>query len=136
MHASSSSSRAGVRADTRSASVTTTTAASGGLAGDEGPPGVDPVPRHAGRLQPRPVGLSLQDIDLQLMGFPNLLAALQTGGVDVGCEVEPFLTQSLDSGSVAVFKRGEEIVPGAQLSILARKREPKCSGCSRSACPR
>jgi ABC-type amino acid transport substrate-binding protein len=50
----------------------------------------------------RPAGLSLADVDLQLMGFPNLLTALQTGGVDVGWEVEPFLSQSLGSGSARI----------------------------------
>ena len=64
-------------------------------------------------------GLSLADVDLQLMGFPNMLPALLNGSIDAGWEIEFFLTQAIDSGSVVVFKHGEEFVPGAQLGILA-----------------
>jgi NitT/TauT family transport system substrate-binding protein len=64
-------------------------------------------------------GLSLSDVDLQPLGFPTMMAALLNGSVDAGWEIEPFLSQAVGNGSVAVFKHGEEFVPGAQLGILA-----------------
>ncbi len=67
----------------------------------------------------QPVGLTLADVDLQTMGFPNMLPALVSGSIDSGWEIEPFLTQALDGGDVVVFKHGEEFVPGAELATLA-----------------
>jgi NitT/TauT family transport system substrate-binding protein len=67
----------------------------------------------------KPAGLTLKDIDLTVLTFPDMRAALANGAVDAAWEIEPFSTQVLDTGSVVLVKRGADFIPGAQLASVA-----------------
>lgn len=45
-------------------------------------------------------GMSIDDIELREMGYPEITASLISGQLDAAVELEPFLTQALDSGEV------------------------------------
>jgi NitT/TauT family transport system substrate-binding protein len=64
-------------------------------------------------------GLTLSDVSLEIIPFPNQGPALAAGQIDAAFEIDPWRTQALDSGSVAILRRGEQFVPGAQLAVLA-----------------
>jgi NitT/TauT family transport system substrate-binding protein len=64
-------------------------------------------------------GLTLNDVDLTIVPFPNQGPALAAGQIDAAFEIDPWRTQVLDSGTAVVFRRGEQFVPGAQLAALA-----------------
>ena len=64
-------------------------------------------------------GLTLGDVDLTIIPFPNQGPALAAGQIDAAFAIDPWRTQAIDSGTAVVFRRGEQFVPGAQLAALA-----------------
>jgi NitT/TauT family transport system substrate-binding protein len=64
-------------------------------------------------------GLSLSDVSLEIIPFPNHGPALAAGQIDAAFSIDPWRTQTLDSGTAVILRTGEQFVPGAQLAVLA-----------------
>ncbi|HEX6513881.1 MAG TPA: ABC transporter substrate-binding protein [Chloroflexota bacterium] len=65
------------------------------------------------------VGMTYKDLDLKVLTFPDMRAALVNGAVDAAWEIEPFSTQVLETGAVVLAKRGADFIPGAQLASVS-----------------
>jgi NitT/TauT family transport system substrate-binding protein len=64
------------------------------------------------------VGVKYSDVDVIDMSFPNILAALQNGGIDAGIPTEPFITIATKKGFAVKIKGDDEIYPGHQIAAL------------------
>jgi NitT/TauT family transport system substrate-binding protein len=63
-------------------------------------------------------GLSLSDIDLVIMGNPDMPAAFRNGAIEASRMLEPGLSRGLEEGLFAIYKRGDEIYPNQQIAVL------------------
>jgi NitT/TauT family transport system substrate-binding protein len=63
-------------------------------------------------------GLKESDLRLTNMTFADIFAGLGTGRVEVGVLVEPLVTQSIEKGVAALWKRSDEVYPGQQYGGL------------------
>jgi NitT/TauT family transport system substrate-binding protein len=73
-------------------------------------------------------GLSLGDVDLVLLPFPDVPQALAQSAVDFALPAEPFATRALEAGSAAMFL--ENIAPGLMNTVVffsarLRNEEPR-----------
>lgn len=66
----------------------------------------------------QPAGLSVDDFDLKLMPYPDMLAALANRSVDAAMELEPFIAQGLGRGILVRWKTGADLYPGQQAAAL------------------
>ncbi len=66
----------------------------------------------------RKAGLSVRDVDIVTMGFPDMRAALANGSIDVAVAIEPFVTQITQSGAAVVLQRNDAIEPRQQVAVL------------------
>ncbi len=82
------------------------------------------LPERGASLEPmldkaiQPVGLSVDDFDLKLMPYPDMLAALANRSVDAAMELEPFIAQGLGRGILVRWKTGADLYPGQQAAAL------------------
>jgi len=65
-----------------------------------------------------PVGLSLADVRLVNMPFPDMLPALANRSVDVAMNIEPFPTLAVDRGIAVRWKGIDEIYPNHQIAAM------------------
>jgi NitT/TauT family transport system substrate-binding protein len=63
-------------------------------------------------------GLTLHDMDIVQMGFPDLLPAFANDNVDLAHPPEPFATLLVNAGTGAVLKRDYEVHPYHQVAVL------------------
>lgn len=63
-------------------------------------------------------GLSINDVNVVTLAFPDMQAALESGKVDAASPIEPWLTRILESGSGKLLARTDEVTPGQQNSVL------------------
>jgi ABC-type nitrate/sulfonate/bicarbonate transport system substrate-binding protein len=64
------------------------------------------------------VGLTLDDVDIQPLPFPEMIAALANGAVDAGMVAEPFMASVVRQGTaVRAFNVGD-LYPGFQLGVV------------------
>ncbi len=63
-------------------------------------------------------GLTIDDVDLKLMPFPDTLAALANGSVDAAMQLEPYIAQGVARGIHVLWKRGAELIPGQQATAV------------------
>lgn len=63
-------------------------------------------------------GLSLKDVNLVELSYPNIAVASSNKTIDCGSLIEPFVTKSIQSGDTQIIG-GEllEFVPGGQMSV-------------------
>ncbi|HYY89828.1 MAG TPA: ABC transporter substrate-binding protein [Chloroflexota bacterium] len=59
-------------------------------------------------------GLALKDINYTNMGFPDMVTALSTKGIDGGIVIEPFLSRVVSEGTGVKFKSTLDILGGNQ----------------------
>ena len=59
-------------------------------------------------------GLTLQDVDYSQMGFPDMVTALSTGGIDGGIMIEPFISRVVSQGTAVRLKGNVDIMGGDQ----------------------
>jgi NitT/TauT family transport system substrate-binding protein len=64
------------------------------------------------------VGLTLDDLDIQPVPFPDMVAAFANGAVDAGMSVEPFLTRAIQQGSVVRLLTVGEMYPNFTIATL------------------
>ncbi len=63
-------------------------------------------------------GLSLKDVQVVSLGFPDQPGALSTGAIDVGLDNEPFVTRSVQQGIAVRWKGTDDVLPNQQISVL------------------
>jgi NitT/TauT family transport system substrate-binding protein len=63
-------------------------------------------------------GLTLNDVEVKVLPFPEMLAGLANNSVDAATELEPFIAQGEARGILARWKLGVEIYPGQQLATI------------------
>ena len=63
-------------------------------------------------------GLTIKDLDMVQMGFPDMVAAFANGAIDAGSPGEPFATNIETQGSGVVLKRDYEVNPNNQVSAI------------------
>ncbi|MCW2899945.1 MAG: NMT1/THI5-like protein [Streptosporangiaceae bacterium] len=56
-------------------------------------------------------GMSLSDVNLRALGYPEITASLLNGSLDAAVELEPFLSQALASGHVVDVSDQTEVLP-------------------------
>jgi NitT/TauT family transport system substrate-binding protein len=63
------------------------------------------------------VGLSIADVDLTYLAFPQMVAALQKGAVDAAFIVEPSLSAVEANGAAVRIVRDDEMFPNHQIAV-------------------
>jgi NitT/TauT family transport system substrate-binding protein len=58
-------------------------------------------------------GMSLDDVDLRTLAYPEITASLLNGSLDAAVELEPFLSQALASGRVTDVTDQGEVLPSS-----------------------
>src|SRR5262245_53624425 len=64
----------------------------------------------------RTAGMTTADVDLQIVAFPDMPAALSNGAIDAAFLPEPFATQAIDQG--LAMQIVPEFIRGAQITLL------------------
>src|SRR5207245_4205447 len=63
-------------------------------------------------------GITINDVDVVTMGFPDMISALTNNSVDAALPIEPFVTQIVELGSGVVAARADEVIPGQQVAVI------------------
>ncbi len=63
-------------------------------------------------------GLTVNDVNVVTMGFPDMGVALANGSIDAALPIEPFVTQIADAGIGIIWKRDDAVVPGQQVAVV------------------
>ncbi len=61
-------------------------------------------------------GLTLDDVDVVELGFPEHASALAGGALDAAINIEPFVTRMEDQGIATAYQRIDELCPGYMLA--------------------
>ncbi len=62
-------------------------------------------------------GLTIQDVNVVYMPWPDMGPAFSTGAIDAGALVEPFVTQYAESGLAVPFKRAAEVITNPPFEV-------------------
>jgi ABC-type nitrate/sulfonate/bicarbonate transport system substrate-binding protein len=65
-----------------------------------------------------PAGVKENEVNIVAMSFPDIVAGLGTGAIDVAALIEPLVTVAVDRGIAVVWKRADEIYPSQQYAAL------------------
>ncbi len=63
-------------------------------------------------------GLSVSDVDLTQMGFPDMVSAMASGGIDACAPPEPFVTNMVGKGIAAEIGHDYEVNPRNQVAAI------------------
>jgi len=63
-------------------------------------------------------GLSVKDVDLQTMPFPDMRSALANGSIDAAVPIEPFVAQIVENGIGVILQRDDQTVPRHQVAVI------------------
>jgi NitT/TauT family transport system substrate-binding protein len=63
-------------------------------------------------------GLTFNDIELTVLPFADMPAALANGGVDAALLTEPAIAKGVGDGTMAVFKWSDEVYPNQQFNAV------------------
>lgn len=63
-------------------------------------------------------GLSVSDVRIVPLPFPDMVTALTNGSVDIANVIEPFATLAVSKGAGAIWRRTDEIAPGHQVGVI------------------
>jgi NitT/TauT family transport system substrate-binding protein len=63
-------------------------------------------------------GLSIEQIELTLLAYPDMVAALARGAIDAAMLNEPFVTTAVTEGIAAIYKRSDEFYPHQQSAVI------------------
>jgi NitT/TauT family transport system substrate-binding protein len=78
----------------------------------------DIVPEYTLDVYLRTGGLTIKDVEVVPLGFPDMLPAMASGGIDVAVPTEPTATRLLDAGTGILLTRTDVIVPGEQTAVV------------------
>jgi len=70
----------------------------------------------------RMAGLDLSDVEIVGVPFPDMLAALANGALDVAMEVEPFITAGTGQGILVELVLAGEAYPNQEIAVLVYSR--------------
>jgi NitT/TauT family transport system substrate-binding protein len=73
---------------------------------------------HAIELWLGSCGLSLKDVDVKALGYPEVVPALINGGVAAGHLGEPLVSLNLANGTIKVLARQDQMRPVDQVALL------------------
>ncbi|SRR5581483_8400834 len=63
-------------------------------------------------------GLGLADIELIVMGYPDMLTAFKNGAIDASHMLEPNITRLASDGLAILYKSSDEVYPDEQAAVL------------------
>lgn len=63
-------------------------------------------------------GLTIKDVKIVDLRFPDMVTALANGAVDMALIIEPFATRALDQDIAVRWKNADEITPNLQLAAV------------------
>jgi len=63
-------------------------------------------------------GLTIKDVNLVVIPHAQMLAGLQTGAIDAGVPIEPYVTSILESGMGKLLIRSDAVTPGHQTAVI------------------
>ena len=62
--------------------------------------------------------LTLKDVDVTHIGFPDMIPALANKSIDGAFEIEPFLANAVSKGVGVLFQRSDKYAPKQQVAVL------------------
>jgi NitT/TauT family transport system substrate-binding protein len=78
----------------------------------------DIVPEYSLDAYLRTGGLTIKDVEIQTLAFPDMIAAMANGSIDVAVPTEPTATRILDAKTGVLITRTDVIVPGEQTAVI------------------
>ena len=63
-------------------------------------------------------GLTLKDVEVVDLAFPEMVTALAKGAIDAALMIEPFVTTTLGQGSAVRWKSADEVTPDLQVAAV------------------
>ncbi len=63
-------------------------------------------------------GLTIKDVNVVTMPFPDMRNALANGSIDMAIPIEPFVTQITQSGAAVILQRDDAVVPKHQVAVI------------------
>ena len=63
-------------------------------------------------------GLTVKDVNVVMLPHAQMGQGLQTGAIDAGAPIEPYLTQILESGVGKLLIRSDQVTPGEQTAVI------------------
>lgn len=63
-------------------------------------------------------GLSVKDVVLTTLPFPDMRQALANGSIDAAVVIEPFLAQIVERNIGVILQRDDELVPNHQVAVI------------------
>lgn len=78
----------------------------------------DIVPEYSLDAYLRTGGLTIKDVEVVPLAFPDMVPALANGVIDVAVPTEPTATRILDAGTGVLITRTDVVVPGEQTAVI------------------
>jgi len=78
----------------------------------------DIVPEYSLDQYLRSGGLTVKDVEVIPLAFPDMIPALASGAIDVALPTEPTATRILDAGTGVLLTRTDTVVPGEQTAVI------------------
>jgi NitT/TauT family transport system substrate-binding protein len=78
----------------------------------------DIVPEYSLDQYLRSGGLTIKDVEVVPLAFPDMVPALASGAIDVAVPTEPTATRILDAGTGVLVTRTDTVVPGEQTAVV------------------
>lgn len=78
----------------------------------------DIVPEYSLDQFLRTGGLTIKDIEVVPLAFPDMVPAMASGAIDVAVPTEPTATRILDAGTGVLLTRSDTFVPGEQTAVV------------------
>ncbi|MBI4320509.1 MAG: ABC transporter substrate-binding protein [Chloroflexi bacterium] len=63
-------------------------------------------------------GLTINDVEIKLMGYPDMIIAFANKAIDIAYAFEPNVTTAIDKGVAAMWKLSYEIIPNHEPSVV------------------
>jgi NitT/TauT family transport system substrate-binding protein len=63
-------------------------------------------------------GLTIKDVNVVVIPHAQMQLGFETGAVDAGLPIEPYLTAILETGKAKLLTRSDAVVPGEQTAVL------------------
>lgn len=63
-------------------------------------------------------GLTIKDVNVVVIPHAQMIAGFQTGAIDAGLPIEPYVSVILDSGFAKLLVRDDAVTPGHQTAVV------------------
>jgi NitT/TauT family transport system substrate-binding protein len=78
----------------------------------------DIVPEYSLDTYLKTGGLTIKDVEVVPLAFPDMIPAIANGAIDVAIPTEPTATRILDAGTGTLITRTDVVVPGEQTAVI------------------